>query len=277
MLLLAAGAFVLATTPAWAGSKPPPTAPGPGEAFDCSTGGTTSCATDDTGCVSNTKNHAKCSSAIGKAIGKAVGAVIKCHSKQAQALFKGADETQTNQAEEICEQGAKAQLDQAITKLTGLNICDPIQLTNEATEESVLFGVLDSQNSSTYCDSASEALIGDDDTGWVPSSANSLKCEQTVGKNIAKLVAAVLKCHDKLNGSDFKGKDFDEESCEMTNPSQKGALDKYNQQVTKLLGLNICPPCMANNNGQGMNDLAANALSQLDGSNSILYPCNLGP
>jgi hypothetical protein len=279
-LLLAAGAFVVATTPAWAG-KPPPTTPGPGQHFDCSDGGTTSCATDDSGCVSNTKNHMKCSSAIAKAFAKAVGTVIKCHSKQAQARFKGTDASTADAAEETCEQtgpaSAKGKLDAALAKAAPL--CDPVQISNAQLEESVLFGnsslSLDGQNGGIFCDSASQALIGGDETGWVPSSADSLKCEQTVGKMISKLVAASLKCHDKMNTSFFKGKDFDEESCEETNPSQKGALDKYNQQRDKLLALGICPPCL---NSQALLDAqSANVLSQLDSANSVAYPCNLGP
>src|SRR5437667_7090955 len=66
------------------------TPPAAGQHFDCSDAGTTSCASDDTGCVSNTKNHAKCSSAITKAFGKAVVAEMKCHCRQATARLAGA-------------------------------------------------------------------------------------------------------------------------------------------------------------------------------------------
>lgn len=275
-----AGAFAFAGAATWA-APPTPTTPGPGQHFDCSDGGTTSCATDDAGCVGNTKDHVKCSSAIGKAFAKAVGTVIKCHSKQAQQRFKGTDATTADTAEETCEQAgpasAKGKLDAAIAKVA--SICDPIQLSGAALEEAVLFGnsalSLDGQNAGIYCDSASAALIGGDETGWVPDDKNALKCEQTVAKNVSKLVAAALKCHDKMNTSFFKGKDFDEESCEETNSSQKGALDKYNQQRDKLLALGICPPCVGTQ--AALDAQATNALSQLDSSNAIAYPCGLAP
>ena len=66
------------------GLAAPPT---PGQHFDCTDGGTSSCATDDTGCVSNQKGHLGCSSKIGKAFAKAVKSVITCHAKQATMRF----------------------------------------------------------------------------------------------------------------------------------------------------------------------------------------------
>src|SRR5258705_11305728 len=77
--------------------------PGPGQHFDCSDGGTSSCATDDTGCVSNTVSHLKCSSKIAKAFAKAVANVIKCHVKQVQMRFQRASITEAGPAEENYE------------------------------------------------------------------------------------------------------------------------------------------------------------------------------
>lgn len=277
ILGLAMGAVLLAAQPGLA------TPPGPGQHFDCTDGGTTSCATDDTGCVSNTANHSKCSSAIGKAFAKAVASVIKCHAKQAQMRFKGADETGAGSSEENCESNpgnsAKGKLDATLAKLAAGGLCDPTQLGAAALEEAVLFGPsalgLDAQNDNVFCDSASGALIGDDDAGWVPNSANNLKCTLTVGKMLSKLVAFSIKCHDKMNRSFFKGFDFDEELCEETNPvSHAGALDKYNQQRDKLATLGICPPCL---DSTAIDLLGADALSQLDSGNAVGYPCNLGP
>src|SRR5258707_14298695 len=78
--------------------------PAPGQHFDCTDGGTSSCATDDTGCVSNTVSHLKCSSKIGKALAKAVASVIKCHVKQVQMRFQGASITGAGTSEENCEE-----------------------------------------------------------------------------------------------------------------------------------------------------------------------------
>jgi hypothetical protein len=257
--------------------------PGPGQPFDCSGGGTTSCASDDTGCVSDTADHAKCASAIGKAFAKAVGTVIKCHGKQATARFKGTDAATAAAAEEACEEtspsSAKVKLDAALAKLSSSGKCSATQLSNAGLEESVIFGSsplsLDGQNNQVFCDSTSGLLIGDDDTGSVPNSADNLKCALTVGKMVSKLVASTIKCHDKMNKAFFKGLDFDEESCEETNSvSHAGALDRFNQQRDKLAALSICPPCL---DSSALDTLAANALAQVDAANAIGYPCNLGP
>lgn|SRR5262245_24293215 len=273
-----AGVMLMGVTVAWA------VPPGPGQPFDCSGspgGGFTSCAADDTGCVSNTLAHLKCSSKIAKAFAKAVYGVIVCHAKQATMRAQGASINGAGTSEENCEENpgnsAKSKLDATLFNLQGSGLCDPIQLTNAGVEEAVLFGAtplsLDGQNVTAYCDSSSAALIGDDDSGFVPNDANILKCEVTVAKAVGKLVAATIKCHDKMNISFFKGVDFDEEGCEETIPF-KSALAKFNKVRDKLGLLGICPACQdtASQDAQ-----AASALSQLDTANAIAYPCGLTP
>src|SRR5438132_2099892 len=102
------------------------TPPGPGAPFDCSAGGTTSCASDDTGCVPDTKDHLKCADGIAKAFGKAIRAVIKCHKKQVVDRTKGVPASSTGPAEDLCSEGpnggksAKEKLDAAIAKVAPL-------------------------------------------------------------------------------------------------------------------------------------------------------------
>ncbi len=255
------------------------TPPAPGQPFDCSGGGTSSCATDDAGCVSDTAAHLKCASGIGKAFAKAIASVIKCHAGQATMRFKGASVNGAGNSEENCENNpgnsAQGKLDVALSKLASSSLCDPAQLTNAGLEEAVLFGSgsmsLDGQNDQVYCDSTSGAmLIGDDDAGWVPNSAAGLKCAVTVGKMVSKLAAFAIKCHDKMNHAFFKGLDFDEESCEETNTSHVGALDKYNQARDKLAALGICPSCL---NSPALNNLSTSVLLQIDAGNTVATPC----
>lgn len=256
--------------------------PGPGQHFDCTDGGTSSCATDDGGCVSNTAAHLKCSSGVGKAFAKAISSVVKCHLKQVGMRFKGSSITGAGTSEENCEENpgnsAKGKLDATLAKLAASGLCDPAQLADASLEEAVLFGAgpgsLDGQNDDVFCDSASGALIGDDDEGFVPNDANGLKCATTVDKGVIKLVATAIKCHDKMNHSFFKAVDFDEEACEETNVSHNGGLDKYNRVRDKLAVLAICPPCL---NSAAIDALGASALSQVDTANALAYPCSLGP
>jgi hypothetical protein len=257
------------------------TPPGPGQHFDCSDGGTTSCATDDTGCVSGTKAQLKCSSKIGKAFAKARVDAAKCHIKQATMRFKGSSESGAGTSEENCElnpgKSAKGRLDKTLTRLTDAGICEPLQLANAAAQEAVLFGAgpgsFDGQNGNIYCDATSGVLIGDDDPGWVAADVDMLKCETAVAKALYKLVKAAIKCHNKMGSSFFKGNDFDEEACEMTNPiSTRGALDKFNNKRDKLALLGICPPCL---DSATLDTLAANAIADLDTGNESTYPCGL--
>jgi hypothetical protein len=234
--------------------------------------------------VSNTLGHRKCSSKIAKLFAKAVYGTIVCHIKQAAMRFKGSSETGAGNSEENCEDNpgnsAKGTLDDGLTNLAASGLCDPTQLANAAVEEAVLFNPgplsLDGQNGIIYCDSSSAVLIGDDDTGWVANSANRFTCEAGVAKAVGKLVRAAIKCHDKMNSSFFKAKDFAEESCEEIDPLKptSGALAKFNSARDKLISLGICPPCL---DGPSQDVQAASALAQLDAANSVAYPCGLAP
>src|SRR5437899_172610 len=215
LLGFAIGAFVL--TAAGAAVAAPP---GPGQHFDCSDGGSgVSCASDDTGCVPQTKDDPsggvvstlKCGDAIGKAFGSAIRAVIKCHAKMADSVVKGAPVD-----DEACEttdpKSAKAKLDAAISKVSAL--CTSTQVTLAAAQESTLFASktnplsLDAQAGLVYCDGSTSIDPGGDDAGTISTTdpvndGNRLKCANTVGSELGKLVAAAIKCHIKLADSDF--------------------------------------------------------------------------
>jgi hypothetical protein len=259
------------------------TPPAPGQRFDCSDGGDSSCATDDPGCVSNQKGHLACSLKIGSALAKAVLATVVCHIDQAAQRMKGASENGAGQSEENCEDNpgnsAKGKLDKRLAAIADSGLCDPAQLAGAATREGVLFGSgpdsLDAQNGVFFCDSSSGALIGDDDSGSVPATPEIFKCEASVAKALTKLIAAGTKCHATMNRSFFRGAEFNEEACEETDPVRfRGALDKFNKVRDKLLAQGICPPCL---DGAGMDAVAVTALSQLDAANADIYSCNLAP
>jgi hypothetical protein len=255
--------------------------PGPGQPFDCSGGGDTSCAADDAGCVSNTKNHLACSRKIGLALAKAVYAVTLCHAKQASQRFNGASENGAGNSEENCENNpgnsAKENLDDVLDNLQASGKCDSPQLENAAATEAVLFGAgpgsLDAGNGTFYCDATSGTLIGDDDAGSVPATADNLKCAISVAKNAAKLLVYAAKCHDKMNGYFFKAKDFNEEACEDNDPiKHRSALDRYNKTRDKLLASGICPACL---DGAAQDQIAADTLASAEGATGQVYPCGL--
>ncbi|TMA31517.1 MAG: hypothetical protein E6J79_19990, partial [Deltaproteobacteria bacterium] len=284
------GIFLMAAGAAFA------TPPGPGKKFDCSdTTGKTSCATDDTGCVPQSKDvptgnvsTLKCGDGLAKAFTKAIQAVIKCHTKMADSVFKGAPVD-----DETCEtsgggKSAKEKLDAAVTKL--VPVCTSTQLALAAAEESVLFAPktnslsLDAQAGAVYCDTSGTntpidpAGAGGDDAGTVdttltPVSAKpKLQCADATGKELGKLVAASIKCHIKMADAFFGGKDFDENVCEENDPAKgKAALQKYAAAMTKLTGKGICTQaCLSAGN---RTTLGSNILAQVEAANQLIYPC----
>jgi len=236
---------------------------------------------DDTGCVPDTKGHLKCGDGLGKAFGKAIRAVIKCHQKQAHAAFAGppADD-------EACEEGtgtgkaAKEKLDAAIAKLSPL--CSGQQLSGATAEETTLFASktnpasLDAQNGNVYCDGTTSIDASGDDAGTVDMAAadakNRLKCADTVGAELGKLAAAVIKCHQKAADAKFAFKPFDEEACEETDPvKHKAAHEKYSAAMDKLDLKGTCTQTCLSRTSRDM--LAANVISQIEAANEVAYPC----
>ena len=282
---LALGSMLVLTSAVALGAPP-----GPGQRFDCSQGGSgVSCASDDTGCVPQSMDvptgnvsTLKCGDALGKAFGGAIRAVIKCHAKMADSVVKGAPVD-----DEACEttdpKSAKNKLDAAILKVSAL--CTSTQLTLAAAQESTLFASksnplsLDAQAGAVYCDGSTSIDplgAGGDDAGTVDTAAtdksNRVKCADTTGSELGKLVAAVIKCHIKLADSDFGGKDFDENVCEENDPVKgKSALQKFNAAMVKLTGSGKCAQsCLSEPNRIA---LGTSILAQAEAANQIVYPC----
>jgi len=252
------------------------TPPGQGQHFDCTDGGDTSCAADDTGCVSNGKAHLACSTKTNSAFGKAVLAAVKCHIEQAEKRFKGASENGAGNSEENCEENPatrrRASSTTRLANLADAGICDPAQVSGAATEEGELFGSgptsLDGRNGTFFCDSSSAALIGDDDTGWVPATADIFKCEVVVAKITAKLSALVRKCHKRNGQGLLQGRRLrrGDVRADGAREVQQGA-----RQADRRRGL---PPCL---DGAAIDGIAADAIAQRDSTNDRMFPCNLGP
>src|SRR5262249_45207534 len=131
-----------------------------------------------------------------------------------------------------------------------------------------LLSSLDVLNGQVYCgDPSSQTPIDPtgDDAGFIPSSADGLKCADAVGKNAAKLWGAIAKCSSEAADLGFKGKPFDEDSCRST------ATGKYGDAVAKLVGKGTCPSCL-DANGQGT--LRDGLLTQLDEVDQQLFVCS---
>jgi hypothetical protein len=208
------------------------------------------------------------------------------------------------------EKSCGGKLNRTLNKLFAKGVCEPAQIANAGSERAVLIGEpapipslsLDGQNGGVYCDSTGGADFIEDldcaggsnngndcttdadcpggkclreDTGWVPKTKNNLACEDTLGREIGKLVCCTIKCHAAMNAKFFAGKPYDEEACEESStPAGKGCVDKFNKVRDKTIAKGLCPPCNDQNGWDGQN---ANAVGTVDGANVIAYPCGLGP
>src|SRR5262245_11055222 len=218
------------------------------------------------GCPPASADADKCETGVVKALGKFGGAVIKCHAKQADGAFK-----QKPVDEETCEEtgskSAKGKLDATIAKTAAT--CPPEVVANAGTVSAGLLsgvGSLDVQNGLVYCDNASGTPIdpSGDDPGFVPPSSDGLKCSDGVGKDLAKLWGAIVKCSTKAADSVFKGKAFDEPTC------RTAASDKYDAAAAKLIEKGGCPACL---DAGGQTALRDALLGQLDTIDGQIFVC----
>ena len=216
--------------------------------------------------------------------------MIKCHQKQAAAVFITLNGKATTFSEELCEEGpnggksAKEKYEAAIAKMgpSGKNICSSQQLTAAAAQEAALFGgksnsaSLDALNGQVYCDgSASIDPTGDDAGTLDPAGLTGklkLKCADTVGRELGKLAAAAILCHQKQADATFARRLFQEEVCEESDPAKhKSALEKYRAAMDKLDAKNIClQSCLSRPNRDA---LGTNVLGRIESGNQVAYPC----
>ena len=226
---------------------------------------------DDTGCVPDSPEHRKCSEKLARAFAVLIAGVAACHDKQARAAFAG-----SSYDEEACEDRARLRLE--VKRIAVATLCSVTQLALATDEENALLdssnpASLDAQNADTFCDSTSATPIdpSGDDPGWVPATPDALWCARGVGKNLAKLFGAVMRCHVMMAYSAYAGRAFDEEACEENNPlTGHGARDRFSAGAAKLLARGGCPPCLDSPHQEA---LALRAVNELDADNGRLYPC----
>jgi hypothetical protein len=114
--------------------------------------------------------------------------------------------------------------------------------------------------------SAANPPFSGDDTGFVPPAKSpTLKCEAGASKAAAKLVACIIKCHDKRAA----GKLADgtaEETCEKTlTGTAKSCSANFATAIAKLKS---CPPCLSST---AMTALAGLVETTLDTANGTVY------
>jgi hypothetical protein len=230
---------------------------------------------DDSGVLTCDKTAVACENKVDTALSVLVKAMIKCHVKQADAVFKGKPAFD----EEACESTAKQSF---VTKNStvvgaGCSCIVPGGLSN------LWETVLDTNNSLVYCDGwetdiatcvgATPVDVTGEDTGCAAASPDEQKCQDKVWSCVASLVKNWGKCHQTNAKAFAKNGSYDEDACEdgpLPGKPGKAAIEQFNSCVAKA-GVGTpggsCEACNATNLPTILGLLNA----QLDGGNDQIY------
>jgi hypothetical protein len=220
---------------------------------------------DDGGFIPPTKDVAKCENSVGKSAAKAAACVLGCHKKRAKLQL--ADDT----AEDNCENNLPAAADcqgkyAAVTgNSSKINALCPACLSPgvRAGVFTLVESLIDNNNNKIYC--AGTTPWGGDDTGFLPPDKASEKCEDGVGKAVAKTIACITKCHKSRASLKFAN-DTEEDACESgaTESSCKGKWDK-------AMGHLDCSTVSCLDTAGERDALFAFVEEQVDTANGIVY------
>jgi hypothetical protein len=214
-------------------------------------------ALEETGFAPPDRATASCEDGLARALSKLSAAIVGCHVRAGDAASKDKPFD-----EEVCEQTARASYDATSAKLKGCPPC--LDATVRTTLADQTEATLDSRDGEIHCGGS---VPIDDDDGFVPPDKSSRKCEDAAAKSFAKLFACVTRCHTKTADLTLKGKPFDEEACETTDP-KKSCRAKYDARATRLLGSSppICPSCLGAGEQARLADEAERDVDSVRGS-----------
>jgi hypothetical protein len=203
---------------------------------------------DDAGTISSDPAAIKYENKVGKTLGKLNKCVLKCHVTRATGK-KVTNDSEEDGCETTCGMKFETTVGKAAASAPASTLClVPVSVEN------VWVALLDGNNSQIFCESTGTAF-GGDDTGWLPSSSDVLKCQ----KKLSSIVAKLLQCQSKCHASQASGKitsSTDEDTCETT------CTTKYNSSTGKLTG---CPGCL------NTATLATTLLAQGNSQNGLVY------
>jgi hypothetical protein len=217
---------------------------------------------DDAGFLPTSKGILACESKAQVLGAKLVVALAGCHLRLASAALSGSGSVAS---EDGCENAAVGNFLGKSSKLIAKGSC-PLCVVENINHEPYPLDVaaaVDAANGTVYC--AGTTPLGDDDAGFVPPDATTLKCEAAVGKELAKLQLCIAKCHAKYARAALSGLPFDEDACEDTTP-MKSCRAKFDAYVARLAS--ICPPCLDTTARDGLADQLETAV---DGTNDTFY------
>src|ERR1051325_5747312 len=193
--------------------------------------------TGASGCVPPDKPTLKCEVRVNKNVAKLHAAVVACHKKEADVLFRcqgkpsrGACKTRPgvcdngtcNDGKTDCTTDAQCppalfndescefltKFDAVNNGLTGCPAC--LDVPGAARAHTVGTGLVAFHDTvlepKTSCAGTTGVTLGD--KGLLPPDAATLRCEDAFGRNIARFLTAILACHGRAATAGVKGKAF---------------------------------------------------------------------
>ncbi|MBI3785913.1 MAG: hypothetical protein HY270_21175 [Deltaproteobacteria bacterium] len=222
---------------------------------------------DDTGFIPPDANAEACEIGVAKNVRALESCIETCQTSAGTKAFKG-----KSFDEEACETSCRSRYNTKQSSLLATGACPAcLGATQQASLADQVESDLDSGNGSLYC--AGSVAFGGDDAGFVPPDTNSLTCETGVANNLKALKSCVRECHITAAIKAFKGKPFDEEGCEETDP-KKSCRAKYATKQAKLLAPGTCPACLGALQQTTLGDQVA---PSLDSGNSSLFCAGTTP
>jgi hypothetical protein len=110
--------------------------------------------------------------------------------------------------------------------------------------------------------------FGGDDGGFVAPDKDTAKCEDSVGKNLGKAAACILKCH-KGRADGKLADETAEDNCENNLPASADCKGKYTTGVGNSSKINaVCPSCLNASTRVGLFDTVEGLI---DSNNSKIY------
>ena len=228
------------------------------------------------GCVPSTNSALKCSMRLGQSLRSLTNAAFKCQTRLASARYKEIVLNGNVAVDaQACKAAAGSRFDAAFAVLTGSDSCAGSNaLASTAAEKLSLLSdpndplSLDALGARVYCDATSAAILDPNsvDLGYVPASKDHLRCTGKVAGQLARLAAAVRKCHGKAAQSGYDERDpvFAVDACDAA------ALAKFDRATASLVGRGGCPACLA---AGAQHAMAVDLINQLNDTNLNVYPC----
>jgi hypothetical protein len=225
------------------------------------------------GCVPETAEHTRCAGAVAKRLARLVADVAACHGRRAALAMAGRPFDVQG-----CEQAARTRFDDTLVPFGVEAGCPATVVSNAAwVAAAVMRGkevphALGELSGSLFCDGTSGVPLdaAGEDSGFVPSRRDHLRCGRAVARNVVRFRRRLLRCRVRAARAGFSERAFNLDGCE-SGPNV-GARAIYDAAARNLARLDVCPPCLDRQAQDALGDRTAAWLEEVS---ALLLACEV--